>query len=68
MRGRRVLVRPAAHTGRYGGSGCARATAEVAGPALTPVFLLVSAVTGGTTLRAAARVFLGAGPPAAGVR
>ncbi|MGW4684737.1 hypothetical protein ACWEPM_07385 [Streptomyces sp. NPDC004244] len=48
----------------YGGSGCARApTGEVAGPALTPVFLLLSAVTGGTMLRAAARIFLGAGPP-----
>ncbi|MEU2391718.1 complex I subunit 5 family protein [Streptomyces sp. NPDC007369] len=46
------------------GAGLGKALAEeAAGPALAPVFLLVSAVTGGTMLRAAARIFLGAGRP-----
>ncbi|MEU3778828.1 proton-conducting transporter membrane subunit [Streptomyces sp. NPDC032472] len=45
------------------GAGLGKALAEEdAGPALMPVFLLASTVTGGTLLRAAGRIFLGAGP------
>ncbi|RST04610.1 NADH-quinone oxidoreductase subunit D [Streptomyces sp. WAC07149] len=46
------------------GAGLGKALGEeAAGRALTPVFLVTSAVTGATLLRAAARIFLGAGPP-----
>ncbi|MFB7983415.1 complex I subunit 5 family protein [Streptomyces vinaceus] len=46
------------------GAGLGKALGEeAAGHALLPVFLLTSAVTGGALLRAAARIFRGAGRP-----
>ncbi|MFE6845450.1 complex I subunit 5 family protein [Streptomyces sp. NPDC057686] len=46
------------------GAGLGKALGEeAAGHALLPVFLLTSAVTGAALLRAAARIFWGAGPP-----
>ncbi|MFC9292586.1 complex I subunit 5 family protein [Streptomyces sp. NPDC057011] len=46
------------------GAGLGKALGEeAAGPLLAPVFLLTSAVTGATLLRAAARIFRGAGQP-----
>ncbi|MFI1452624.1 hypothetical protein [Streptomyces roseus] len=46
------------------GAGLGKALGEeAAGHALLPVFLLTSAVTGGALLRAAARIFWGAGRP-----